>query len=76
MSKPQHPGEVQYFDGDKLVSTAKVSELSENAAFAPIDGGFTPVVRVVRVKTESGFIIQEFGPGGTVVRSTVQVRAS
>jgi hypothetical protein len=76
MPAPVHPGTVTFLDGatQQVVRTAAVGELPEPMRFAPTEHGLVPVVKVVSFAEGDQRIIREYGPGGELLRSTVQVR--
>jgi hypothetical protein len=73
---PQHPGTIVYVDadtGEERISP--ISEVPEAFRFAPgQDGRMVPIVRVVARVAGDQRTIQELGPEGEILRSTVQIR--
>jgi hypothetical protein len=76
-SLPVHPGTIVFVDADSSSERVSVaSSVPELARFAPnAQGELTPIVRVVARRAGDKRIIQEFGPSGEMLRSTVQVRS-
>jgi len=73
---PTHPGAVEYVDGNtgQVTRTSKIDEVPEGLRFAPTESGLVPVVRVVAHVTGNERTIREYGPGGALLRSTVQLK--
>ena len=74
---PKHPGTIVYVNGDTgEESTSPISEVPEDFRFAPDkDGQLVPIVRVVARVAGDQRTIHELGPGGEILRSTVQIKS-
>lgn len=67
----EHPGTIQYFKEDQLVSTDAVADVPEHLRFArDANGVLTPVVKVVARTGDDIREIFEYGPQGQLLRVT------
>jgi len=68
----EHPGCIEYYEGDRLVSRRAVLEVPEGARFANTAKGPVPIVKVVaRDMDPTSREVTEHGPRGEILRSTV-----
>ena len=76
-NKPQHPGEIAFFDGDVLTHTRKANEVPEDIRYVrDAEGKWVPIVKIVRTEQEDQVHIRQYSAGGMVMRSTLQVRSA
>jgi hypothetical protein len=72
MSRPPHPGTIVYVD-ERGEQRRPVNEVPESLRYGEVEGGkWLPVVRVVATTAGDQRVIREYGPGGELLRSTVQ----
>ena len=71
---PVHPGTVVFDDGGGNTRSVPVDEVPESLRFAEGPGGRVPVVRVVARTRGDQREILEYGPGGLLLRTTLQTR--
>lgn len=78
VSTPEHPGKIVFIDGNtgKIVSEDDARTVPESIRFADTPHGKVPVVRVVATTEGDIRSIQEFGPNGELLRTTMQRRSS
>jgi hypothetical protein len=71
---PAHPGKIVFYDGDRKIDEDRAEDVPDDVKFAlNDDGAWVPVVRVVRSAMGSDADkIEEFGPKGELLRSTVR----
>lgn len=70
-SLPAHPGTIAFYEGGVEIDRRSASEVPEGIRFADAPEGKVPVVKVVSHKIGNQRFIQEFGPDGRLLRSTV-----
>jgi hypothetical protein len=72
---PEHPGTIAFVDGrtGETTEVAPVEEIDPALRFLPgADGRLRPVVRVEITTEGDRRTIRELGPGGEVLRSSLQ----
>ena len=73
--KPVHPGTITFVSDDDRERVENASGVPESLRFAKNQHGrWVPVVRVVATVAGDQRTIREYGPGGELLRSTVQVK--
>lgn len=71
----EHPGTIEFVDGDtNEITEEDAANVPESLRFAETDEGLVPVVRVVARTAGKQRFIREYGPGGELLRSTVQIQ--
>ncbi|MCK6545838.1 hypothetical protein L6R52_08215 [Myxococcota bacterium] len=68
----EHPGQIVYVDGETgaVTSVREIADVPEAMRFR----GGVPVVKVVATRRGDERTIQEFGPSGELLASTIQRR--
>jgi hypothetical protein len=65
-----HPGTIEYYDGDRLVSTQSAATAPEHAAWYVLPTGRVPVVRVVHRGAPGAGEVLRYGPNGQLLDAT------
>lgn len=73
----KHPGRVTFVNGNtnEIIDEEDVATVPPSIAFVELDGKRYPVVRIVVFEDEDRRIIRQYGEDGTLLLSTVQIRA-
>lgn len=72
-----HPGKITYWDGNtnQLLREAPIAEVPPQLHFGEgPDGTKLPVVKVVAYTDGNTRRIHEYGPGGELLRTTLQTK--
>lgn len=69
----EHPGTMTIVDGDtgKVIEECDISTVPPAMRFLETPEGRIPIVRVVATTSGGQRFIREYGPDGTLLRSTV-----
>ena len=70
--KPEHPGTIVFVDGNAgTEETRDATAVPEGIRFARTDGGWVPVVRVVKDRSGDRVEIKSYDAEGRLVSTTI-----